>query len=294
MLKKLLFSDAGEAARREEQMLSRLSTSAPQGAGPDESTLKRLFTSPTRESSHQTEDAEQNGRRSSDELVRAVIRKNPDFLRLDGILTSLAEACLNPVTGETVQVIGVCSAEKGEGKTTIALGLATALARRVASEILLLEGDITSPTMAIDLHRETEQGLTECLAVEESLEQAIQSTPVGHLSVMTAGRAAGEPFSILKGSSLRTLLHVLRRRFRYIILDMPAILEREETGRLVELVDGVILVVEAGRSSKEVTEAGIAAIGPDKLIGAVLNRAQTSAPRWISKILSTEEPGQRG
>ena len=229
------------------------------------------------------------GNTLSTDLVQAVTKMNPEFHKLDGILTGLAEACLNPARGETVQVIGVCSAQRGEGKTTVSLGLATALARRIGKEILLVEADLANPTLAEDLQGPTGSGFVESLGAEEIPERAIQPTPVGHLAIMTAGQAAAEPFSILDGGGLRSLLRLLRDRFRYIVLDMPAILDREESGRLIEVVDGVVMVIEAGRSSKEVTEAGIAAIGEDRLLGVVLNRAWSPTPSWISKILSTEQ-----
>ena len=226
--------------------------------------------------------------RATQDLVRAVTSRNPEFQQLDGVLTRLAETCLNPPAKDTVQIIGVCSAARGEGKTTVALGLATALARRGGSEVLLMEGDLANPTMADDLQRDSAGGLVECLTVEESLEAATQPTPIPHLSIITAGESHQDPFSLLSRGTLRHLLRALRSRYRYILLDMPAILEREEAGQLVELVDGVILVIAAGKVSREVTESGIAAVGRDKLMGVVLNRAQSAAPRWLSRILLTD------
>ena len=102
------------------------------------------------------------------ELVQAVMKRNPEFERLDGIMSSLAEACLNPTTKDMVKVIGVCSATQGEGKTTVALGLATALARRSGSDVLLIEGDLANPTLAEDLQRDPSPGLVECLQLEEA------------------------------------------------------------------------------------------------------------------------------
>lgn len=223
------------------------------------------------------------------DLVQAVIRRNPDFQRLDGILTSLAEACLNPTVADRVQVVGVCSAAKGEGKTTVALGLATALAHRGGSQVLLIEGDLASPTLAKDLQKNESPGLVECLLGDETLEAVIQPTPIENLAIITAGQVGEDPISLLTRTDLRQLLETLRSRYRYILLDMPAILEREDAGRLVELVDGVMLVIAAGRVPKEVTESGVAAIGRDKLMGVVLNRAQTTAPRWLNRILSDGE-----
>jgi capsular exopolysaccharide synthesis family protein len=223
------------------------------------------------------------------ELVQAVMEQNPEFQRLDGIMSSLAEACLNPTTKDTAKVIGVCSATQGEGKTTVALGLATALGRRAGSDVLLIEGDLANPSLAEDLQRDPSPGLVECLQLEEALESAIQPTLMEHLWVITAGQASDDPISLLAKANVGQLFRALRSRYQNIVLDMPAILEREEAGRLVELVDGVILVIAAGKVSKAVTESGVAAIGRDKLMGVVLNRARLTAPRWMSRILSVDD-----
>lgn len=225
---------------------------------------------------------------SIQDMARAVIANDPAFNRLDGILTGLAEACMNPVLIDTVQVIGLCSAAKSEGKTTVAIGLATALANRMGNDVLLLETDLRNPTLAEDLGYNPTPGLTDCLLGEAPVESAVQPTALPHLFIMTAGVFNQDPLFILGKEDLRQLLRVLRSRYRYIVLDMPAILEREEAGRLVELADRVILVVSAGKTAREVTEQGAAAIGRDKLMGVVLNRAQPAAPRWLTRILSAD------
>ncbi len=222
------------------------------------------------------------------EVVQEVVKQNPDFLRLDGILTGLAEACLDRQAVNGARVLGVCSAARGEGKTTVALGLATALARRGASDVLLMEGDLASPTLAELLPDSSSAGLAECLRSEGAMDHAIQRTPVPHLAIMTAGEGTDAPLTVLGEENLQHLLRFLKARFGYILVDMPAILEREEAGRLAELVDGVILVIGAGCVSREVTELGVAAIGKDKLIGVVLNRFNEAAPSWLSRLLSTD------
>lgn len=222
------------------------------------------------------------------DLVEAVMKRNPEFRRLDGVLAGLAKTYLNGQTGKAPQVVGVCSTARGEGKTTVVMGLATALARRHHSHVLLVEGNLGSATLAKDLGREVGPGLAECLRGEADLDAVIQPTPTENLFIITAGQAGDDPISMLGNGNLKELVLTLRSHYSYIIVDMPAVLEGEEVGRLVDLVDGVILVIAAGLVSKDMIESGVAAIGRDKLMGVILNRVHSAAPRWLSRIFSAD------
>lgn len=222
------------------------------------------------------------------ELVEAVMKRNPEFRRLDGLLAGLAKTYLNGQAGKAPQVVGVCSTARGEGKTTVAMGLATALARRHQSHVLLVEGDLGNATLAKDLRKEMGPGLAECLRGEADLDAVIQTTPTENLFIITAGQAGDDPISMLGGSNLKELVLILRSRYPHIIVDMPAVLEGEEVGRLVDLVDGVILVIAAGLVPIDVIDSGVAAIGKDKLMGVILNRAHSASPRWLSRIFSAD------
>lgn len=226
------------------------------------------------------------------EVMRSVIKKNPDFHRLDAILAGLAKVCLNghhESDGET-RVIGVCSALHGEGKTTTSASLATALALRGGVDVLLIEADLQTPTIAADLGRDGGPGLVECLQGEASDAAAIRRSPIERLSIMTAGRPTATPLPLLAQPGLRQLVSSLRSRFAFIVVDMPPVLERSESALLLELVDSAILVVQAGRASREVVEEAIASIGREKVLGVVLNRSHSSAPHWLTRIVSQEAP----
>lgn len=238
-------------------------------------------------------------RRSSTEtdglkLMNAVVKANPQFKRLDGLLTGLADACMNGGTGKQGRVVGVCSAVQGEGKTTVSMGLASAIARRAASEVLLFETDLASPNLAEDLQLPNREGLAECLDGSRWWTDVVQKTPLEHLSVIAAGFTAQDPLALLDKPELDLLVSELRGSYKHIVVDMPAILEREDAGRLVELVDAVVFLIGAGKVSQEIVESGIQAVGRDKLMGVVLNGAWSHAPSWISRIVGTDGFSKNG
>jgi capsular exopolysaccharide synthesis family protein len=243
-----------------------------------------------------------DGNHITPEVMRSVIKKNPEFHRLDAILAGLAKVCLNghhqngqQQSGQSssdarATIIGVCSALHGEGKTTTSASLSTALAIRGGVDVLLIEGDLQTPTLAGDLGREGGPGLVECLQGEASDAAVIRRSTIERLSILTAGRPTATPLPLLAQPGLRQLISSLRSRFAFIVVDMPPVLERPESALLLELLDKVILVVQAGRASPDIIEEAVASIGREKLMGVVLNRSHSSAPHWLTRIVSQEAP----
>ncbi len=221
-------------------------------------------------------------------LLSSVVKANPQFRHLDGLLTGVADACMNEVREHDAHIVGVCSSIKGEGKTTIAMCLATAIARRAAAPVLLVECDLETPTLAQDLKLLDAQGVSECLSGGAWWTGTIQKSPVEHLSIITAGQATCDALSLLNRPEMDRFVSEIREQFKYMVFDMPPILEREDAARLVEVVDKVIFVIGAGMVSQEVVESGVTAVGRDKMMGVVLNGAWSHAPDWITRLVTAD------
>src|SRR5207237_6734774 len=93
--------------------------------------------------------------------------------------------------GATPEVISVCSAILGEGKSTVALGLAVAIAQDFPDRrVLLAETDLHNPVLARDFDLEQGPGLTECLLSISALELAARPTHMENLDLLPAGGPA--------------------------------------------------------------------------------------------------------
>lgn len=220
------------------------------------------------------------------DLVRAVMRRNPQFQKLDALLAGLARVYQEATEDKGTQAVGVCSAADSEGKTMTALALAATLAIRGGDQVLFVEADLRGPTLARDFQLSTGPGLADYLRGEASCEDVCQRTSLEQLSVVTAGNISDSPIELVTKARLQELMGCFRSRYRHIVIDIPAVLEYAEAGRLLEAVDQVILVIAAGRVSRSVCTMAVATIGRDKLLGVVLNRAHISAPLWLNRILS--------
>ena len=231
-------------------------------------------------------------------LAVKAIERNPTFHLLDSILAALAKECPGGSKPEPGKIHAVCSIDSGEGKSTISLALASALAHRGEDNVLLVEADLRRPTLATDLGREDKPGLEDFLRQRISLDDAIQQTPVDRLRIVTATSSgpvqrfptrltADEPAHLLGQPFLRQALEGLRTSYSNIIIDLPA-LSGGEAIPLIDILDGVVLVVKSGQTSKERMERAVGLIGREKLVGVVLNNVRHSAPWWLRRILSED------
>lgn len=233
-------------------------------------------------------------------LAVQAIERNESFYVLDSILAGVAKDCPGAAGSEPGKIHAVCSIDRGEGKSTISLALATALAHRGEGDVLLIEADLRSPTLASDMRCWDKPGLEDFLRQNIPFENAVQTTPVDRLSIVTASAAqpstkrfpvrmtADEPFHLLGQPMLREALEGLRSSYASILIDLPA-LSGGEAIPLIDLLDGVVLVVKAGQTSRERMERVVNLIGREKLVGVVLNNVNHSAPWWLRRILSEEE-----
>ena len=229
-------------------------------------------------------------------LAKKAIEDNDTFYILDNMLAGLAKTCSGAPGGPT-KIHAVCSIDRAEGKSTISLALAAALARR--GDVLLVEADLRHPTLAADLGRYDKPCLEDFLRQRIPLENAIQQTPVDRLRIITASASqpsaqrfpfslsTDEPAYLLGQPVLRQSLERLRSSYSTIVIDMPA-LSGGEAIPLMEMLDGVILVIKAGQTSKERMERAVSVIGREKLVGVVINNVRYSAPWWLRRILSED------
>jgi Mrp family chromosome partitioning ATPase len=187
------------------------------------------------------------------------------------------------------QVLGVTSAIAGEGKTTIASGLAAALAEDAAlrgfgrepDTTLLVEcnGGATPQDARLGLH--PGPGLIEVLRGECELEDAIQETPIERLAIMPLGEPAPNFPLAIRTAALPEVISQLRLQFGLIVLDMPAVLNTTDTQVLARLADQIVLVVRAGVTPAKLVRQAIDELGEEKVLGVVLNDSRPDLPPWL-------------
>lgn len=166
--------------------------------------------------------------------------------------------------------LALVSALPGEGKSTVSLGLATALARERGQRILLVEADLRRPTISLDL------GLSPLAGLGEWLNGGLEEVPLrlvrpGGFFLLSAGKGRLEHPESLGSARMDVLLHAARKQFDLVILDSTPILPVADVVLIQDLVDGFLLVVRSRITPREAISDALGRIRSDKVVGVVLN-----------------------
>lgn len=161
-----------------------------------------------------------------------------------------------------------------DGKSTVAVSLATILAEGGNQSILLIEADLHHPSIRGTLNLAPRAGLAECLEDgAEPLELVRKIEPFGWY-LLSAGEARGNPTELLQSDRLPAVMKCVTSHFDWIIVDTPPTLPLMDALLLSRQVDAVLLVARAGRTKREAIEETVKLIGEKHLVGIVLNGAE--------------------
>lgn len=178
-------------------------------------------------------------------------------------------------------VVGVSSPTTGDGKTLTAINLAGTLAQSETTRVLLIDADLRAPSVAslIGLSGASGPGLVELVSDPGlSLEHVSRSSPRPNLTVVPAGRSQTQVYETLSSSRLSDLVDYAREQFDYVVVDMPPLLPISDCRLIGRCVDALVVVVAAHRTPRKLVEESLRETQPDKLLGFVLNNADTPLP----------------
>ena len=190
------------------------------------------------------------------------------------------EERVNPLgpLGARGYALTVTSAEEGAGKTLTSLNLALTLTRGEERRVLLLEGDLWRPQLHTYFtpERPDRPGLQQVLERRTAMADAVVTLEGSSLDVLLAGASevAGD---LMSGRRMSEVLSEARAAYEIVVIDSPPMTLLASARSLAVRSDGVVMVVRAGQSKRHDIEKTLAALGPEKLIGAVLNFAPISA-----------------
>lgn len=199
------------------------------------------------------------------------------------IYDTLATVLLSAPSSAPSRVYLVTSTNPREGKTTLSINLATAMARQ-GRRTVIIDGDMRIPGLHSLLGVPNGPGLAELLAgrIEGTMNQVLHDAPVPNLKVLTSGLARNNPYELLDLSRLQPVLATLRQQGEAIIIDSPPVLQTGDALKISSVVDGVIFVVEAGRTDqRQATWAKrlLENVGA-KVVGGVLNKAAIESDQY--------------
>jgi capsular exopolysaccharide synthesis family protein len=168
----------------------------------------------------------------------------------------------------------VTSAEPKDGKSTVSLNLATALAEQGKRRVLLVEGDLYRPSLTQRLGLADSAGLAECLEASLDPFSALRRVEPLGLFLLPAGQPQGNPTELLQSPLLPEVFKRLRTCFDWILVDTPPAIPLTDTLSFRDCVDACLLVVRADRTPVSAVEAAVARLGKQHVIGMLLNGSE--------------------
>jgi len=175
---------------------------------------------------------------------------------------------------QPLKTIVITSSQRGEGRSTVTANLAFVLAG-ANRRVIIIDADLRSPRQHQFFGLSNHCGLTSVLRDEASVADALQTTTIPRIQVLTSGPEPSYPPELLGSERMRQLLTELRATADLILLDAPPLEQVADAAILAGIVDGVILVVQSGRAREGAVVAAIRKLDTlqARVVGVVANQA---------------------
>lgn len=184
--------------------------------------------------------------------------------------------------GKPPQTILITSSQPSEGKTTTAINTAITLAQGDA-EVVIIDCDLRRPRLHSHFGLDNNRGLTNYLSGDKQTEGLIRTYPdLPKLKIITSGPIPPNPAELLSSNEMRNLLTFLSGKFKHVIIDSPPAISFTDASILSTLVDGVVLVAMANKSSLHLMKQfkqRVTAIGA-RIYGVVLNGVKANSSEY--------------
>jgi capsular exopolysaccharide synthesis family protein len=189
--------------------------------------------------------------------------------------------------GQARRVLLVVGAVPGEGASTVAARFAERLGEDPRLRALLVDADLRNADPRPVELVEPGSGFASVLAGLTGPDQGIRPTESPGLDVLPSEGVAADPYALCSTERLPAVLEALRERGDYVILDGAPVLVAPETALFARAADGVLLVVRAGRTKREVIQRALERLAQHEasVLGVVMNRQKYAIPEFIYRRL---------
>ncbi len=179
---------------------------------------------------------------------------------------------------EGLNTLLVTSAVDNEGKSITATNLAISLAKELQQTVLLIDADLRRPSLHNLFALSPSAGLSDYLSGKKPLNDLFISPGINKLTMLPSCKKVGNSAELMGSFRMKNFVEEVKSRYkdRYIIFDSSPLLGFADALILSEYVDGIILVVEYGKTQRHELEKALRLIKGRNLIGTVLNKSPFS------------------
>lgn len=175
--------------------------------------------------------------------------------------------------------IMVTSTLSGEGKTLTAINLAFTFAREFEQTVLLVDCDLKRQNIHEVLGYASDKGLVNYIHNECAITDLIVWPSIEKLTIISGGKTIDESSEVLGSPLMKELVTDMKNRYpeRYVIFDVPPVLAGADAMIFANLMDHIVVVVEADKTSMSDLKMALDLLPKDKVRGLILNNQQTPA-----------------
>jgi non-specific protein-tyrosine kinase len=168
----------------------------------------------------------------------------------------------------------ITSALPGEGKTLTAVNLALTFAKEFNHTVLLVDCDLRKQQIHKVLGVESERGLIDALMDSRPLQELIIWPGIEKLTFISGGRTIPDTSEVLSSAKMKALVSEIKSRYRdrYVFFDVPPALSAADALAFAPLVDAILMVVQAEKTSIQDVKKAVDLFPKEKFLGFVLNR----------------------
>ncbi|MBL8210486.1 MAG: polysaccharide biosynthesis tyrosine autokinase [Bryobacterales bacterium] len=197
----------------------------------------------------------------------------------EAIFGAMNSILLSTKPAKAGRVTVLTSPEAGDGKTTVSVNLAIAMAQ-VGRRVVLLEGDLRQPRLHAILDTPVDSGGLSsilrsdgALNYEEDVPKILVQTAIPGLWLIPSRPMRQGVARTLHSQKMRDLITELATRFDEVVIDSPPVLVISDARVLGAMADGVLLVVRSGKTAREAALAAYDALLQDgtRVLGTILN-----------------------
>lgn len=178
--------------------------------------------------------------------------------------------------------IVITSSLPGEGKTLTVMNLGLCYSQLPDQRVLIVDADLRTRGLTNLIGHPNTAGLAQVLTGQAASEQAILATDHKNLFILPAGSVSTSPPELFTGARWRELLGWCSETFKVVLVDTPPILPLADFELISAGCDGVVVVVRANHSQREVLQKAVSVLNPKKLLGIVYNASDPAGKDYYA------------